>query len=52
MRKHAAWYLKGVKGNSGVRNAVNECDTREQLVNLLYGLVEEKEGIETQSQVG
>lgn len=52
MRKHAAWYLKGIKGNANVRNAVNECDTREQLVNLLYGLVEEKEGIEVQSQVG
>jgi nifR3 family TIM-barrel protein len=52
MRKHAAWYLKGIKGNAKVRDAVNECDTREQLVNLLYGLVEEKEGIEVQSQVG
>ncbi|MCQ6276744.1 tRNA dihydrouridine synthase DusB [Bacillus sp. V3B] len=52
MRKHAAWYLKGIKGNAGVRNAINECDTREQMVNLLYGLVEEKEGIEMQSQVG
>jgi nifR3 family TIM-barrel protein len=52
MRKHAAWYLKGIKGNAKARNAVNECDTREQLVNVLYGLVEEKEGIEVQSQVG
>lgn len=52
MRKHAAWYLKGIKGNAKVRNAVNECDTREQLVNLLYGLVEEKEEVEIQTQVG
>jgi tRNA-dihydrouridine synthase len=46
MRKHAAWYLKGVQGNARVRNAINECDTRDQLVTLLNDLVlevEEKE---------
>ncbi|MFP7300237.1 tRNA dihydrouridine synthase DusB [Neobacillus niacini] len=50
MRKHAAWYLKGVKGNAIVRNAVNECNTRDELVNLLNGLaadVEEKESLVT-----
>ncbi|WP_071458838.1 tRNA dihydrouridine synthase DusB [Bacillus massilinigeriensis] len=41
MRKHAAWYLKGIRGNARVRNAVNECTTREQLANLLNGFVEE-----------
>ncbi|WP_077210372.1 tRNA dihydrouridine synthase DusB [Bacillus dakarensis] len=53
MRKHAAWYLKGIKGNAKVRNAINECDTREDLVTLLNGLVldiEEKE--RNQVQVG
>jgi nifR3 family TIM-barrel protein len=46
MRKHAAWYLKGVRGNASVRNAINECDTRNHLVTLLNDLVielEEKE---------
>jgi nifR3 family TIM-barrel protein len=43
MRKHAAWYLKGVPGNGKVRNAVNECVTRNQLVEVLYSLVEEAE---------
>jgi nifR3 family TIM-barrel protein len=46
MRKHAAWYLKGVRGNAKVRNAINECDTRDHLVTLLNELVlevEEKE---------
>lgn len=43
MRKHAAWYLKGVKGNAKTRNAVNECETREQLVTLLNALVLEVE---------
>jgi tRNA-dihydrouridine synthase len=46
MRKHAAWYLKGIRGNAKVRNAINECNTREDLVTLLNALVidaEEKE---------
>lgn len=46
MRKHAAWYLKGVRGNAKVRNAINECETRDHLVTLLNDLVlevEEKE---------
>ncbi len=46
MRKHAAWYLKGIQGNARVRDAVNECNTREELASLLYGLVE------NQTQVG
>ncbi|MEW9052989.1 MAG: tRNA dihydrouridine synthase DusB [Neobacillus sp.] len=52
MRKHAAWYLKGVRGSGLVRNAVNECNTRDQLVNLLYGLVYEVEEKENQAIVG
>ncbi|MCJ7843009.1 tRNA dihydrouridine synthase DusB [Lederbergia sp. NSJ-179] len=35
MRKHAAWYLKGICGNAKIRNAINQCLTREELVNLL-----------------
>lgn len=50
MRKHAAWYLKGVPGNAKVRNAINECDTRDQLVALLNDLVAEVEEKE-QSQL-
>lgn len=51
MRKHAAWYLKGIKGNARARNAINECNTREDLVTLLNGLVldvEEKERYQVQ----
>lgn len=51
MRKHAAWYLKGIKGNARVRNAINECNTRAELVSLLYGLVDDIEEFQT-SQVG
>ena len=43
MRKHAAWYLKGIRGNAKVRNAINECNTREDLFNLLTALVIEAE---------
>lgn len=35
MRKHAAWYLKGLRGNAKVRNAINECNTRAELESLL-----------------
>ncbi|MCA1032807.1 tRNA dihydrouridine synthase DusB [Bacillus timonensis] len=43
MRKHAAWYLKGIRGNAKVRNVINECSTRQELVSLLNQLVEEVE---------
>lgn len=35
MRKHAAWYLKGLRGNAKARNAINECVTRAELESLL-----------------
>ncbi|EID42579.1 tRNA dihydrouridine synthase DusB [Parageobacillus thermoglucosidasius] len=46
MRKHAAWYLKGVRGNAKIRNAINECETREQLAALLLNFAEEVESKE------
>jgi nifR3 family TIM-barrel protein len=52
MRKHAAWYLKGVPGNARVRNAINECNTRNELVGLLNGLADEPEETESQVIVG
>jgi tRNA-dihydrouridine synthase len=52
MRKHAAWYLKGIRGNTLARNAVNECNTREELVTVLNNLVEEVEQEEIKIQVG
>lgn len=48
MRKHAAWYLKGIRGNAKARNEVNQCETREQLVTLLDNLVIEVEQKEIQ----
>ncbi|PLR80227.1 tRNA dihydrouridine synthase DusB [Bacillus canaveralius] len=53
MRKHAAWYLKGIRGNARVRNAINECNTRDELAALLNNLVVEIESKqEIHSQVG
>ncbi|CAG9623413.1 tRNA dihydrouridine synthase DusB [Sutcliffiella rhizosphaerae] len=53
MRKHAAWYLKGIRGNAIVRNAINECTSRLDLVNLVDNLVEESEQKEAMNfQVG
>jgi nifR3 family TIM-barrel protein len=46
MRKHAAWYLKGVPGNARVRNMINETSTREDLVSLLNQHVLDVEGKE------
>lgn len=43
MRKHAAWYLKGLKGNSQMRRKINETETRESLLNILYSFAEEPE---------
>ncbi|MBM6616075.1 tRNA dihydrouridine synthase DusB [Bacillus suaedaesalsae] len=53
MRKHAAWYLKGIRGNAKVRNGINEMNTRSDLASLLFQLVEETEvNAEKQINVG
>ncbi|MBY0148349.1 tRNA dihydrouridine synthase DusB [Neobacillus niacini] len=52
MRKHAAWYLKGVPGNGLIRNAINECNTRDELVGLLNGLASDAEDEKSQVIVG
>ncbi|MGL4522061.1 MAG: tRNA dihydrouridine synthase DusB [Bacilli bacterium] len=40
MRKHAAWYLKGISGNAKVRNELNNCETRQEMSDLLHRFVE------------
>jgi len=49
MRKHAAWYLKGIRGNAKVRNAINNCETKEELVTILERFASEVEEKERQS---
>ncbi|WP_018924757.1 tRNA dihydrouridine synthase DusB [Salsuginibacillus kocurii] len=43
MRKHAAWYLKGLKRNSRVRDQINYLTTQQEVADALYGYVEELE---------
>lgn len=43
MRKHAAWYLKGLRGAAPIREKINHVTTREELVKLLDAYVEELE---------
>ncbi|MEK4090265.1 MULTISPECIES: tRNA dihydrouridine synthase DusB [unclassified Viridibacillus] len=43
MRKHASWYLKGIRGNGKARNAINQTETALELRVLLNTLVEEFE---------
>lgn len=40
MRKHASYYLKGIRGNAKVRNEINECNTRADMVGVLESLLE------------
>lgn len=41
MRKHASWYLKGIRGNGKIRNAINLAETDQELRALLNSVVEE-----------
>ncbi|MGG3451630.1 tRNA dihydrouridine synthase DusB [Domibacillus aminovorans] len=50
MRKHAAWYLKGIRGNGQVRKEINTCETRSDLVTLLTTFVDEVEEKEASIQ--
>ncbi|HHY21456.1 MAG TPA: tRNA dihydrouridine synthase DusB, partial [Bacilli bacterium] len=43
MRKHAAWYLKGLHGNGKIRDQINQFKTRDDVANSLYKYVDELE---------
>ncbi len=43
MRNHAAWYLKGLKGNGQVRKRIFDIEKRDELASLLYDYVEQLE---------
>ncbi|MGL4820549.1 MAG: tRNA dihydrouridine synthase DusB [Bacilli bacterium] len=51
MRKHASWYLKGIRGNARVRNQINECNTRAEMVTLLTQFAEEVDARTLQEEV-
>ncbi|MDN4495356.1 tRNA dihydrouridine synthase DusB [Ureibacillus aquaedulcis] len=41
MRKHASWYLKGIRGNGKVRNAINQMETAAELRAVLQSVAVE-----------
>lgn len=41
MRKHAAWYLKGIKGSSKVKNALNQAKDRQSIEKLLFDFLDQ-----------
>ncbi|PWA12148.1 tRNA dihydrouridine synthase DusB [Pueribacillus theae] len=41
MRKHAAWYLKGLRGNAKIRRKINEIETKGELTAVLYDYVDQ-----------
>lgn len=48
MRKHAAWYLKGLHGSAGVRAAVNQAERPEELRALLLEYVDRLEACQSE----
>ena len=40
MRKHLAWYIKGIPGAAQARNRLNQATTREEIASILQNLME------------
>ncbi|UTH11465.1 tRNA dihydrouridine synthase DusB [Macrococcoides canis] len=47
MRKHASWYLKGIRGNGKARKLINQAETRDELVDILRAFEKEVEASES-----
>ena len=45
MRKHIAWYLKGLKGTASLRNQINTIDNKKEMEDILIGYLK-NEGIQ------
>ena len=43
MRKHASWYLKGIRGNGKIRMAINQTNTDADFRMLLQGVMADAE---------
>ncbi|WP_280772221.1 tRNA dihydrouridine synthase DusB [Salipaludibacillus daqingensis] len=46
MRKHASWYIKGLRGAAGIRDEINQLSTRDEMAEVLTnlsGFLEEKQ---------
>ena len=35
MRKHAAWYLKGMKNSTDIKNRINSSESISEVINIL-----------------
>ncbi|PTX55266.1 nifR3 family TIM-barrel protein [Melghirimyces profundicolus] len=46
MRKHASWYLRGMRGAARIKDRVNEQTTRDGMAKVLTGFVEQLENRE------
>ena len=44
MRKHMAWYLKGLRGGAKIRNLINGCTTKEEMTNILSQYLDSLQG--------
>ena len=44
MRKHMAWYLKGLRGGAKIRNLINGCTTKEEMTNILSQYLDPLQG--------
>lgn len=51
MRKHAAWYLKGIKGNGHARKAINQATTREEVIRIADDFIMELKERQEESAV-
>jgi len=51
MRKHMAWYLRGLKGSARVKDLIMEQTTRESLVRILYEYVDQLESGEDAAEL-
>ncbi|CAM3100406.1 tRNA dihydrouridine synthase DusB [Paenibacillus sediminis] len=51
MRKHIAWYLKGIKGSARIKDTIMEETRREDVVRILENFAAEVEGGEGQAQL-
>lgn len=49
MRKHASWYLKGIRGNGKARKEINAANTRDEIVQIVDGFIEQMESREKET---
>lgn len=40
MRKHAAWYTKGLRGAARIREYINKAQSKQEIVEILYSLLQ------------